>query len=54
LDPASIVGKLRAALDEAESFVARMPTNVLGRLFVKDGQVRSPDLVPGEFGGRGN
>jgi len=43
LDPASIVRKLRAALDEAESFVARMPTNVLGRLFLKDGQVVQPD-----------
>ncbi len=43
LDPESITRRLGAALDEAESFVVRMPTEKLGLLFLKDGQVVQPD-----------
>jgi hypothetical protein len=34
---------LRDALDEAERFVARMPTDKAGLLFMKEGQVVQPD-----------
>ncbi len=43
LDPKDIMARLRAALDEAEAFVARMPTDRLGLLFLKDGEVAQPD-----------
>jgi len=43
LDPKTIMGRLRAALDEAEAFVAKMPTGTAGLLFLKDGQVVQPD-----------
>lgn len=43
LDPKTIVGRLRAALDEAEAFVAKMPTEKAGLLFLKDGGVVQPD-----------
>jgi hypothetical protein len=33
----------RQALDEAEAFVLRMPTEKIGLLFLKDGQVVQPD-----------
>ncbi len=39
LDPHDIVARLRAALDEAEAFVTRMPTDKMGLLFVQDGNV---------------
>ena len=42
-DPTEIVGRLRAALDEAEAFVLRMPTDKAGLLFLKDGCVIQPD-----------
>lgn len=43
LDPHDIVARLRAALDEAEAFVTRMPTDKMGLLFVQDGKVVQPD-----------
>ncbi len=43
LDPLVIMPKLRAALDEAEAFVIRMPTDKAGLLFLKDGKVVQPD-----------
>lgn len=43
LDPVIITRKLRAALDEADAFVARMPTDKLGVLFLQAGQVVQPD-----------
>jgi hypothetical protein len=36
-DPKEITRRLRTALDEAEAFVMRMPTNKAGLLFLKDG-----------------
>ena len=35
--------RLRAALDEAEAFVTRMPGDKLGLLFLKEGRVVEPD-----------
>jgi hypothetical protein len=43
LDPHVVMTRLRAALDEAEAFVTRMPTDKLGLLFLKDGHVAQPD-----------
>jgi hypothetical protein len=43
LDPNAIMRLLRGALDEAEAFVAKMPTGKAGLLFLKDGQVTQPD-----------
>lgn len=43
IDPKDIILRLRAALNEAESFVTRMPTEKMGVLFLKDGQVVQPD-----------
>jgi hypothetical protein len=43
LDPQAITVRLRAALDEAEGFVARMPTNKMGLLFLERGRVVQPD-----------
>jgi hypothetical protein len=43
LDPHVITSQLRAALDEAETFVSRMPTEKLGLLFLQGGQVVQPD-----------
>jgi hypothetical protein len=43
LDPKDITRRLRAALDEAEAFVAKMPTEKAGLLFLKDGQVVEPN-----------
>jgi hypothetical protein len=34
---------LHAALDEAEAFVARMPTDKMGPVFLIDGRVMQPD-----------
>src|SRR5262249_6211807 len=39
IDPKDIIARLRAALEEAEAFVKRMPTDQLGLLFVEAGQV---------------
>ena len=43
LDPHAISARFRAALDEAEAFVARMPTDKMGLLFLQDGKVVQPD-----------
>lgn len=43
LDPDKTMQRLRAALDEAEAFVLRMPTAKAGRLFLKDGKAVQPD-----------
>jgi hypothetical protein len=43
LDPKAIVGRLRAALDEAEAFVMKMPTDQAGLLFLKSGHVVQPN-----------
>jgi hypothetical protein len=43
LDPAVIMKKLRDALDAAEAFVMRMPTDKAGLLFLNDGHVVQPD-----------
>jgi hypothetical protein len=43
LDPKDITARLRAALDEAEAFIARMPTDKIGLLFLQAGNVVQPD-----------
>ena len=43
LDPKIFHSRLRAVLDEAEAFVLRMPTEKIGLLFLKDGEVVQPD-----------
>jgi hypothetical protein len=43
IDPVSVLARLRFALDEAEAFVARMPTEKAGLLFLENGRVVQPD-----------
>jgi hypothetical protein len=43
IDPVVTTRKLRTALDEAEVFVSRMPTDKLGLLIVQAGKVVQPD-----------
>ena len=43
VDPAIIMTKFRQALDEAEAFVRRMPTEKVGLLFLQAGKVVQPD-----------
>jgi hypothetical protein len=43
VDPVAIMQQLRRALDEADNFVTRMPTDKAGLLFLKAGQVVQPD-----------
>jgi hypothetical protein len=43
IDPVSVLARLRAALDAAETFVARMPTEKAGLLFLENGRVVQPD-----------
>ncbi len=43
VDPVATMKRLRQALDEAEAFVSRMPTDKAGLLFLKDGKVVQPD-----------
>jgi hypothetical protein len=43
LDPRVITPKVRVALDEAEAFVARMPTEKAGLLFLSGDRVVQPD-----------
>ena len=43
IDPASTLARLRAALDEAEAFVVRMPTEKAGLLFLENGRPVQPD-----------
>ena len=41
--PDIIITKLRAALEQAEAFVSRMPTEKMGLLFLQGGKVAQPD-----------
>ncbi len=43
VDPARTMNRLREILTEAESFVAAMPTEVCGSLFLQGGRVVQPD-----------
>jgi hypothetical protein len=43
IDPAAVATALRQALDEAEKFVASMPSDKAGALFLTDGQPVQPD-----------
>jgi hypothetical protein len=43
LDAKDIMARLRAALDQAEAFIVRMPTDKLGLLFLEAGEVVQPD-----------
>jgi hypothetical protein len=43
VDPAFVLTRLRAALDEAEAFVTRMPTAQAGLLFLESGKAVQPD-----------
>jgi hypothetical protein len=43
LDPGVITAALRAALDDAEAFVMRMPTDKFGLLFFEGGKLVQPD-----------
>ena len=43
VDPAIIMTKFRQALDEAEAFVRRMPTEKAGLLFLQDGKIVQPN-----------
>jgi hypothetical protein len=43
IDPAAFSARLRTALDEAEAFVSRMPTDKFGLLFIQDTRVVQPD-----------
>jgi len=43
IDPAATMNRLRELLKEAEAFVARMPTEKAGLLFLKDGRAVQPD-----------
>jgi hypothetical protein len=43
IDPADVSARLRRALNEAEAFVARMPTSEMGLLFLRNGEVAQPD-----------
>jgi hypothetical protein len=48
LDPKEIHANLRAALDRAEAFVVRMPTDRVGLLFLRSGEVveSDPERLP--------
>ena len=43
IDPVATMTRLREVLSQAEAFVARMPTDKAGLLFLKDGHVVEPD-----------
>jgi hypothetical protein len=43
IDPVAVLARLRAALEQAEAFVARMPTEKAGLLFLENGRVVQPD-----------
>jgi len=43
IDPAAVLARLRAALEQAEAFVAHMPTEKAGLLFLENGRVVEPD-----------
>lgn len=43
MEPGKVVGRVSAALDDAEAFVGRMPTDKIGLVFLKGGIVVQPD-----------
>ena len=43
IDPGEVIRRLRTALDDAEAFVTRMPTEKVGLLFLQGGVVVQPD-----------
>lgn len=43
VDPVAIMTELKSALDDAEGFVMRMPTDKIGLLFLEEGKVVQPD-----------
>jgi len=43
VDPAATITRLRQVLDDADAFVARMPTDKAGLLFLQAGKVVQPD-----------
>jgi hypothetical protein len=43
LDPLIVMPRLKMALDEAEAFVNKMPTDKVGLLFIEDGKVVQPE-----------
>lgn len=43
LDPAEIMVRFRGVLSEAEEFVAKMPTEKAGLIFIENGRVVQPD-----------
>jgi hypothetical protein len=43
VDGTAVMQRLRQALDEADAFVRRMPTDQIGVLFLKDGKPVQPD-----------
>lgn len=43
LDPVDVMQRLRSALDDAEAFVGKMPSDKIGLLFLLDGRVVEPD-----------
>ncbi len=43
IQPEVVMPRLRAALDEAEAFVSRMPTDKIGLLFLQAGKVVQPE-----------
>jgi hypothetical protein len=43
IDPQLVLDRVRAALDRAEGFVLRMPTEKVGLLFLNEGMVVQPD-----------
>ena len=43
VDPITTTARLRAALEEAEAFVLRMPTDYVGLLFLENGKIVQPD-----------
>jgi hypothetical protein len=43
IQPEQVLAQLKIALDQAEEFVRRMPTEKMGLLFLRDGRVVQPD-----------
>ena len=43
VDPVAVMIALQSALDEAEEFISKMPSDKIGLLFLKDGKVVQPD-----------
>ena len=43
IDANDVMRRLRAALEQAETFVARMPSDLAGRLFLHGGRIVQPD-----------